>query len=64
MTRANLLDRDVVTDELGVDAALANTPRDQLRVLPTEIQYQDRPLLGRPFGKRQDFSADNSAPLS
>ena len=54
-----------MTDELGVDAALAHAARDQLRVLPSEIEYEHRPLLLA--GKRDDarlLSADSSAPPS
>jgi hypothetical protein len=52
-----------VADELRVDAALAYSPRDQLRVLPTEIEDENGPVLaGR---KRYDpglLNADSSAP--
>src|SRR5207253_1312589 len=34
-----------VRDELGVDARLANAPRDQLRVLPPEVEHEHRALL-------------------
>jgi hypothetical protein len=37
---------DPVGHELGVDPALADAPRDQLRVLTPEIDHEDRPLLG------------------
>jgi hypothetical protein len=47
-------------DELGVDAALADAPRDQLRVLPAEIDDEDRTLLGSALRKRDDLSADSS----
>ena len=44
-------------DELRVDAALAHAPRDQLRVLPAEIQNEHRPLLrpGLADRKRDDL---------
>jgi len=54
-----------VADELGVDAALADAPRDQLRVLPAEVEDENRPLLLA--GKRKYarlLSADSSAPPS
>src|SRR5438874_11260650 len=63
ITRADLLRGDAVTDELRVHPALANAPRDQLRILPTEIQHQHRALLRRAFGQRQNLSADTWVPL-
>ena len=33
-------------DELRVDPRLAHAARDQLRVLPAEVDHQHRPLLG------------------
>ena len=45
VARAHLSSRDAVADELGVHAALAHAPRDQLRVLPAEIDDEHRPLL-------------------
>jgi hypothetical protein len=33
-------------DEFGVDAALADPARDQLRVLTAEVDDEDRPLFG------------------
>ena len=51
--RTNGLGRDRVADELRVDAALAHAARDQLRVLPAEIQNQHRPLFGRGFLGRE-----------
>ena len=62
---AHRLGRDRVADELGVDAALAHAPRDQLRVLPTEVENEDGPVL--PDRQREDLralSADSSAPPS
>ena len=38
---AELGDRDVVRDDLGVDVTLADPPRDQLRVLRPEVDDQD-----------------------
>jgi len=62
--RADLVSGDTVADELGVNAAFAHAPRDQLRVLPAEIENEDRPLFRRPFRQRQNLSADSSAPPS
>ena len=45
VARAHGLGRDRVTDELRVDAALADAPRDQLRVLPAEVDDENRPVL-------------------
>ena len=38
---AELADREVVRDDLGVDVALADPARDQLRVLRPEVDDQD-----------------------
>ena len=51
--RADPLRRDVVRDELGVDAALAHAARDQLRVLAAEVDDEDWALLRRGFLQRQ-----------
>ena len=32
-------------DELGVDAALTHTARDQLRILAAEVENENRPLF-------------------
>jgi hypothetical protein len=64
IARAHLRRRDAVADELRVDAALANTSRDQLGVLPPEIDDQDGALLGKTLRQRQNFSGDSSEPLS
>jgi hypothetical protein len=54
-----------VADELGVDAALADAARDQLRVLPPEVEDEDRPVLpGRELDNARLLSADSSAPPS
>jgi hypothetical protein len=54
-----------VADELGVDAALAHAARDQLRVLPTEVEDEDGPVLpGRELDDPCLLSADSSAPPS
>ena len=42
---AHLLDAHVVGQQLGEDAALADPPRDQLRVLPAVVEDDD--LVGR-----------------
>ena len=64
--RAHLLRRDRVRHELREDAALAHAPRDQLRVLPAEIDDEHRPLLRARLREGQDLglSADSSAPPS
>jgi hypothetical protein len=54
-----------MADELRVHAALADAPRDQLGVLPTEVENENRPI--RVAGKRKNLrfvSADSSAPPS
>ena len=62
---AHRLGRDRVADELGVDAALAHAPRDQLRVLAAEVENEDRPVLpGRELNDLCLLSADSSAPPS
>jgi hypothetical protein len=55
---------DVVPHELRVDTALAHAPGDQVRVLPAEVDDEDRTLLGSSLGKRDDLglnAADSSA---
>ena len=42
-----------VPDELRVDPRLAHAPRDQLAVLPAEIDDEDRPLFRRGLGRRE-----------
>ncbi len=65
IARAHRLGRDRVPDELGVHAALAHAPRDQLGVLPAEIDHQHRPVLGdRKLDDVRRLSGDSSAPLS
>ncbi len=44
---AHLVRAEPVRDELGVDAGLTDAPRDQLRVLPAEVEHEHRPLLRR-----------------
>ena len=41
MERRDLLRRQVKTDDLGIHLAFADSPRDDLRVLGTEIQDDD-----------------------
>ena len=50
---AHLLGADAVTDELRVDPGLADAAGDQLRVLATEVDDEDRPLLRRGLGRRE-----------
>ena len=40
----------VVSDELGVDAALADAARDQLGVLAAEVEDEHRPVLRASLG--------------
>ena len=37
-------------DELGVDARLADAPRDELAVLAAEVEDEDRTVLGCGLG--------------
>ena len=64
--RAHLFGRHRVRNELGVDAALAHAARDQLRVLPTEVDDEHRAVLRPRLRKVQNLgvSADSSAPPS
>ena len=66
VSRADLLRRHLVRDELGVHARVAHASRDQLCVLTTEVEHQHGALLRSRLGHRQpdDFSADSSAPPS
>ena len=50
-------------NELGIDTALADAPRDQLRVLAAQIDDENRPLAGRGLrpGLRGDLSRGDSA---
>ena len=50
VARGDLGRREPVADELRVDARLAHAPRDQLAVLPAEVDDEDRALLGRGSG--------------
>ena len=54
----DLCRRQPVADELRVHARLAHAPRDQLAVLPAEIEHEHRPLLGQRLRgrKRKDGS--------
>jgi hypothetical protein len=57
-----LIDRRVVRDDLGVDASLAHTPRDQLRVLAAEVDDEYGPFLRRGLRmQRDDFSRDGNS---
>jgi hypothetical protein len=63
--RPDLVGRDPVADELGVDAALADAPGDQLCVLAAEVEDEDRALLRRTLREGQNLSpSGNSAPPS
>jgi hypothetical protein len=59
-----------VADELRVDAALAHPARDQLRVLPPEVEDEhravvcDRKLDDVRQLRDERLSGDSSAPLS
>jgi hypothetical protein len=55
------LGRYLVADELGIDPALADAPRDQLRVLPTEVDDEDGTVLDRRLRQRKDLSAVDSS---
>ncbi len=50
---AHLLHVERVRDKLRVDARVANSPCDQLRVLPAEVEHEDRTLLGDRLRGRQ-----------
>src|SRR5438552_2286812 len=45
VARTHLLSGHGVPDQLRIDATFPHTTNDQLRVLPTEIQHQDRTPL-------------------
>ena len=45
--------RQAMAHELRVDTCLANAPRDQLAVLASEINHEDRPLLRSGLGDRK-----------
>ena len=52
-----------VRHELGVDAALAHAPRDQLRVLAAAVQNEHRPLLGGRLRRRQRDDVAHPIPM-
>ena len=60
----HLLGSHRVADELGVDPALTHAPRDQLCVLTTQIEDEDRPLFRSPLRQAHDLTDGNSAPPS
>ena len=63
--RPDLVGGDAVADELRVDAALADAARDQLRVLATEVEDEDRALLGSALREANNLSlCGNSVPPS
>ena len=49
---ADRLELEVVRQQLGVDAALADPARDQLRVLAAEVEHEDLLVRGR---RRRDL---------
>ena len=51
----DLLGGEPVADELGVDARLPHPARDQLAVLPAEVDDEDRPLLRSDLGGGQRY---------
>ena len=53
IARAKLVGAEPVGDELGVDARLAHPSRDQLAVLPTEVEDEHGPVLGGGLGRRE-----------
>jgi hypothetical protein len=53
-----------MADDLRIDAAFADTARDQLRVLAAEIDDEDGTILRSGLRKLNDLNACNSAPPS
>jgi hypothetical protein len=49
-------------DELGVDAALADAPRDQLRVLPAEVDDEHGTLLALVLRERERDDLSHQRP--
>ena len=64
VARADRVGGGGVRDELRVNAALADAPRDQLRVLPAEVDDEDGTLFRGRLRERHHLSAGNSAPPS
>jgi hypothetical protein len=63
LTRADLVGAEPVRDELGVDARLAHSARDQLAVLPSEVEHQHGALPCGRLGRRKgdDLSLGDSS---
>ena len=57
------LRRHLVAHELGIDAALADASGDQLRILAAQINDENRALLRRRLGERDDLSAVDSSAI-
>src|SRR6266540_141796 len=53
VARANPIRSNGVPDQLRIDAAFAHPPRDQLRVLPAEVDDEHRPFFGRLLRDRE-----------
>ena len=53
VARGDLRGRQPVPDELRVDARLAHTPRDQLAVLPAEVDDEDGAFFRCGLGRRK-----------
>ena len=53
VARRDLRRREPVPHELRVDPRLAHAPRDQLAVLPAEIDDEDRAVFRRGLGRRE-----------
>jgi hypothetical protein len=52
-----------VVDELRVDAAFAHSPRDELRVLPAEVDDEDGALLRCRLRHRERHDLAHLVPL-
>ena len=51
--REDLVGPDAMGDELGEDARLADAPRDELAVLPSEVEHEHRAVLRPGLGGRE-----------
>ena len=60
---AHLARADRMRHELRVDAALADSPRDQLRVLAAAVQNEHRPLFGGRLRRRQWDDVGHPIPI-
>ena len=63
VSRGQLRSRQPVTDELRVHARLADTARDELAVLPAEVDDEHGTLLRRGLGRRKRDDLRPSAPV-